>query len=336
MDLAQKIKGREKAAILLVSLGTENAAKIFKHLTEEEIEQITLEIANLRKVKGEDAEKIIEEFHQMALAQAYISQGGIQYARELLEKAVGQEKASNIIGRLTASLQIRPFDSIRKTEPSQLLNFIQNEHPQTIALILAYLDKSKAAAILSSLPPESQADIARRIALMDRTSPDIIKQVELVIEKKLSSVLHSEYTEAGGIQSIVDILNNVDRGTEKQILESLEEEDMDLTEEIRKRMFVFEDIILLDDRAIQRVVREVDSKTLALALKTASEEVAETLYRNMSKRAASLLKEDIEFMGPVRLREVEEAQMAIVNEIRRLDEAGEIIIVRGGEGDVVV
>ncbi len=332
----EKLNGKEKAAILLVSLGTENASEIFKHLTEEEIEQITLEIANMRKVKSELKEQVMEEFHQMALAQDYISRGGVPYAREVLEKALGEQKAAGIIKRLTASLQIRPFDSLRKTDPGQLLNYIQNEHPQTIALILAYLDPDKSASIIASLPPQFQSEVARRIAIMDRTSPDIVKQVEGVLEKKLSAILQSEYTAAGGIESIVEILNNVDRGTEKKILDTLEEDNPELAEEIRKRMFVFEDIVKLDNRSVQRVIREIDNKELSLALKTASEEVAEKIYNNMSKRAAAMLKEDIEFMGPVRLREVEESQTKIVNEIRRLEEAGEIIIARGGEGDIVV
>lgn len=331
-----KLSGREKAAILLVSLGSENASQVFQHLTDEDIEQITLEIANLRRVGNVEQEMVFDEFHQMALAQDFISRGGIHYAQELLEKALGGEKAQGIIKRLTASLQTRPFDALRKTEPSQLLNFIQNEHPQTISLILAYIEPNKAAAILSALPAELQAEVSKRIAVMDRTSPEIIKKVEAVLEKKLSTILQNEYTDAGGIESIVDVLNNVDRGTEKAILDSLEEEDPELAEEIRKRMFVFEDIVNLDNRAIQRIIREIENKDLSLALKTASQEVAEKIYANMSKRAAEMLKEDIEFMGPVRLREVEEAQTNIVNEIRRLEESGEVVIARGGEGDVIV
>lgn len=330
------LSGKQKAAILLVSLGTDHASEVFKHLSEDEIEQITLEIANLRKVENPQREGVVEEFHQMAMAQDYIARGGIHYAQEVLEKALGPTRAQGIISRLTASLQVRPFDALRKTEPSQLLNFIQSEHPQTIALVLAYMESDKSSAILSSLPQELQADVARRIATMDRTSPEIIKKVEGILEKKLSTIIQSEYTSAGGIESIVEILNNVDRGTEKKILDTLEEDDPELADEIRKRMFVFEDIVKLDNRAIQRVIREVDNKDLSLALKTSSEEVAEKVYSNISKRAAAMLKEDIDFMGPVRLRDVEEAQSKIVNEIRRLEDAGEIVIARGGEGDVIV
>ncbi|AZR73880.1 flagellar motor switch protein FliG [Anoxybacter fermentans] len=336
MHNREKLSGRKKAAILIMSLGPELAGQIFKHLSDEDIEQLTLEIANLNKVSPEIKDEVLNEFHQMALAQNYISRGGIVYARELLEKALGPQKAVAIINRLTASLQVRPFDAIRKADPSQLLNFIQGEHPQTIALIIAYLKPNQAAAVLSGLKPELQADVAKRVATMDRTSPEVIKEVERILEKKMSTLVVNEYASAGGIESIVNILNLVDRGTEKTIMDELDETDPELAEEIRKRMFVFEDIVLLDSRAIQHVLRIVDMKDVALALKTASEEVKNVIFSNLSKRAAQMLKEDIEFMGPVRLREVEEAQQRIVNEIRRLEEAGEIVIARGGEGDIVV
>lgn len=332
----EKMSGRKKAAILIMSLGPEMASRIFKHLSDDEIEQLTLEIANMNKISADMKDDILNEFHQMALAQDYISRGGISYAREILEKALGPQKAAAIINRLTASLQVRPFDAIRKTDPAQLLNFIQGEHPQTIALIIAYLHPNQAAAVISGLKPEVQADVARRVATMDRTSPDVIKDVERILEQKMSSVMINEYTTAGGVESIVNILNMVDRGTEKTIMDELDEADPELADEIRKRMFVFEDIVLLDSRAVQQVFRTIDMKDLALALKTASEDVASFIYSNLSKRGAEMLKEDIEFMGPVRLREVEEAQQRIVNEIRRLEDAGEIVVARGGEGDIVV
>ena len=260
----------------------------------------------------------------------YISEGGISYAKDILEKALGAQKAMDIINKLTASLQVRPFDFARKADPGQLLNFIQNEHPQTIALILAYLPPLQSAQILSALPQEKQSEVAQRIATMDRTSPEVIREVETVLESKLSSLVNQDYTAAGGIQSIVDILNSVDRGTEKNIMDTLEVEDVELAEEIRKRMFVFEDIIGLDSTSIQRFIREIDNKDLVIALKGATEEVAEIIYANMSKRMAEMIREDMEFMGPVRLRDVEEAQQKIVNTIRKLEEAGEIIISRGG------
>lgn len=330
------LTGRKKAAILLVALGKEKASEIYKHLNEDEIEQLTLEIANLSRVDAEVKNQVIEEFYQLCLAQNYISEGGIEYAREILERALGSQKALEIINKLTSSLQVRPFDFIRKAEPAQILNFIQNEHPQTIALVLAYLRPQQAAAIISSLPQEKQVEVATRIALMDRTSPDVIKEVERVLEKKLSSMLTADFTNAGGIQALVDILLSVDRGTEKYIMENLELRDRELAEEIRKRMFVFEDIVTLDNRSIQRFLREVDNSDLALALKGASEEVKKVIFANMSKRLQEMIKEDMEYMGPVRLRDVENAQQKIVNIIRQLEEAGEIIISRGGGDEVIV
>lgn len=328
--------GKEKAAMLLISLGPEKSAEIFKHLKEEEIEQLTLEIANIRTVAPEDKEKILDEFYQICLAQEYIAEGGIGYAKDILEKALGTQKALDVINKLTVSLQVRPFDFVRKADPAQLLNFIQNEHPQTIALILAYLKPQQSSIVLSALPQDKQADVARRIATMDRTSPEIIKEVERVLEKKLSSLVTEDYTAAGGVQAIVDILNSVDRGTEKYIMETLEIEDTDLAEEIKKRMFVFEDVLTLDNRSIQRFLREVDNNQLAIALKGSTEEVQKTIFSNMSKRLVDMIKEDIEFMGPVRLKDVEEAQQKIVNVIRKLEDAGEIVISRGGGDEIIV
>lgn len=328
--------GKEKAAMLLISLGPEKSAEIFRHLKDDEIEQLTLEIANIRAVSPEDKDKVLEEFYQICLAQEFIAEGGIGYAKDILEKALGSQKALDIINKLTVSLQVRPFDFVRKADPSQLLNFIQSEHPQTIALILAYLKPNQASVVLSALPQDKQADVARRIATMDRTSPDMIKEVERVLEKKLSSLVTEDYTAAGGVQAVVDILNAVDRGTEKYIMETLEMEDTDLAEEIRKRMFVFEDILTLDNRSIQRFLREVDNSQLAIALKGTTEEVQKAIFGNMSKRLSEMVKEDIEFMGPVRLKDVEEAQQKIVNVIRKLEDAGEIVISRGGGDEIIV
>lgn len=336
MAKVKDVTGKQKAALLMVSLGPDVSAQIFKHLSEEEIEQLTLEIANIRKVESDTKDQILEEFNQMCLAQDYISQGGIAYAKDILEKALGQERALGVINRLTATLQVRPFDFARKADPAQILNFIQNEHAQTIALVLSYLDPQQAAIILSELPPEKQADVAKRIALMDSTSPDVITQIEYVLEQKLSSTVTQDYTQAGGIEAVVEVLNGVDRSTERTILDALEVEDPELAEEIKKRMFVFEDIVKLDNRSIQRVIRDVENEDLMLALKVASEEVKEALFRNMSKRMAETFKEEMEFMGPVRLRDVEEAQTRIVAAIRRLEEMGEIIIARGGGDDIVV
>lgn len=336
MAKTQPLTGRQKAAILLITLGPEVSAQVFKHLRDDEIEQLTLEIANVRKVDNEEKEAVLTEFHQICVAQEYISQGGIAYAKEILEKALGPAKATDILNRLTATLQVRPFDFARKAEPTQILNFIQNENPQTIALVLSYLRPEQASAVLSSLPPDKQADVARRIALMDSTSPEVIAQVERVLEQKLSTTVTHDYTNAGGIEAIVQILNGVDRSTERTILDSLEIQDPELAEEIKKRMFVFEDIVNLDNRSIQRIIRDVDNTDLQLALKVASEEVREAIFRNMSKRMAETFREEMEYMGPVRLRDVEEAQTRIVATIRRLEEAGEIIIARGGGDDIIV
>jgi flagellar motor switch protein FliG len=328
--------GRQKAAIFLVTVGTEVSAEIFKYLREDEIETLTFEIARLETIDPEQKDAILQEFQDLMMANQFISTGGIDYARELLEKSLGSQKAIDIINRLTSSLQVRPFDFIRRTDPAHLLNFIQQEHPQTIALILAYLEPNKSSVILQNLPHEVQSDVARRIATMDRTSPEVLREVERVLEKKLSSLSSEDYTAAGGVESIVEILNLVDRASEKQIIEALEDEDPELAEEIKKRMFVFEDIVMLDDRSIQKVMREVDSQELAKALKSVDTEVQDKIFRNMSKRAAGMLKEDMEYMGPVRLKDVEEAQQKIVSIIRHLEDTGEIVIARAGEDEMVV
>jgi flagellar motor switch protein FliG len=329
-------RGTQKAAILLIALGPEKSSQIFKHLKEEEIEQLTLEIANTRSVSPEAKEQVINEFYQICIAQQYIAEGGIGYAKDLLEKALGSDKAMEVIGRLTSSLQVRPFEFIRKTEPSQLLNFIQDEHNQTIALILSYLSSTQASLVLAALPQEKQADVARRIAQMDRTSPDVIKDVEDILERKLSSLVTQDYTIVGGVDAIVQILNSVDRSTEKHIMETLEIEDAELAEEIRKKMFVFEDILSLDDRSIQRVLREVDNNDLGIALKGSGEEVQNVIFNNLSKRLATMIKEEMEYMGPVRLKDVEEAQQKIVNVIRKLEDSAEIVISRGGGDEIIV
>ena len=333
---AQDVSGIEKAAILLIALGPEKSATIFKHLKEDEIEQLTLEIANTRSVSPSLKEGVVEEFYEICLAQQYITEGGIAYATDLLEKALGAEKARDVIGRLTASLQVRPFEFIRKTDASQLLNCIQDEHPQTIALILSYLSSAQAAQIVSSLSQDKQADVARRIAQMDRTSPDVIKEVEKVLERKLSSLVNQDYTIVGGVDAIVEILNTVDRGTEKNIMETLDIEEPELADEIRHKMFVFEDILTLDNRSIQRVLREVDNNELAIALKAANEDVQNIIFENLSSRLATMIREDMEFMGPVRMKDVEEAQQKIVNIIRKLEDSGEIVTSRGGGDELVV
>ena len=330
------LTGIQKAAILLIALGPEMSATIFKHLKDDEIEQLTLEIANTRSISAELKNDIMDEFYEVCLAQQYIAEGGIGYAKDLLDKALGEDRAQEVINRLTASLQVRPFEFVRKADASQLLNFIQDEHPQTIALILSYLPAGQAGAVIGSLPTEIQSDVAKRIASMDRTSPDVIQEVEEILERKLASLVNQDYTIVGGVDAIVSILNSVDRSTEKHIMETLEVEEPELADEIRKKMFVFEDILTLDNRAIQTVLRDVDNNELAIALKNANEEVQNAIFSNLSSRLAAMIKEDMEYMGPVRLKDVEDAQQKIVNIIRKLEDSGDIVISRGGGDEIIV
>lgn len=331
----EEFTGLQKAAILLITLGPERSADVFKHLKEDEIEELTLEIANTRSVSPQVKEDVLNEFYQICLAQQYIAEGGIGYAKELLDKALGAEKAQEVITKLTASLQVRPFEFVRKTDPSQLLNFIQDEHPQTIAMILSYLTAPQASMVLGALPPEKQADVAKRIAMMDRTSPDVIKEVERVLERKLASLVNQDYTIVGGVDAIVNILNAVDRSTEKHIMESLEIEEPELADEIRKKMFVFEDIVSMDNRSIQRFIRECDVKDIVYALKGSDQKIKDLVFANVSSRMAESIQSDLEVTVNVRLRDVEEAQQRIVAVIRRLEEAGELIIVKSGKDEII-
>ena len=336
MSKAKDLRGREKAAILLVALGPEVSSMVYKHLDDATIELLTLEIANMRRITPDTKLEVLKEAQEVIMAREFMTQGGVDYARKLLEQALGPERAQDILRRITASLQVRPFDFVRHADPSQLISFIQGEHPQTIALILSYLAPEQAAQVLGGLPPSAQWDVARRVARMDRITPEVLREVERVLERKLSTVMGQDFTMAGGVDAVVAIINRVDRGTERNIIEALEEQDPELAEEIKKRLFVFEDIIGMDDRSLQRVLREVDMKDLSLALKGGTEELRVKFFRNMSKRAAEMLKEDMDFMGPVRVRMVEEAQQKIVNVVRALEEAGEIVIARGGEEELVV
>lgn len=329
------LTGKQKVAILIISLGQKISVKLLKLLSEEEIEEITLEIANFKKVDPNLQEEILTEFYNLAVAQEFIMQGGVEYARGILEDAVGGGRAEEIIGRLSSFLRITPFDFLKHTDAKQLLSFIQGEHPQTISLILSYLDPEDAAPVLSGLPPETQVDVAQRIAAMDRTSPEVIREVERVLEQKVSAVMTTEIAQAGGVKNLVEVLNRVDRSTEKAIMENLEDSDPELADEVKRLMFVFEDIKLLDDRAIQTVLGQADKKDLSLALKSVSDELKEKILRNMSQRAAASMQEDMDFMGPVRLKDVEDAQQRVVNIIRRLEDSGEIIIERGGESTLV-
>jgi len=330
------MSGREKIAILMVALGNEIAATVYKLLDDATIELITLEIANLLKITPDVKLEVMKEAQEVLMAREFMARGGVEYARDILERALGPERAQNLLTRITASLQVRPFDFMRHTDAQQVLSFIQGEHPQTIALILSYLEAPQAAMIISGLPAVMQAEVAKRIAKMDRITPEVLREVERVLERKLSTVMGQDFTMAGGIDAVVGIINNADRATERNIMEYLEENDPELAEEIKKRLFVFEDIIRLDDRSLQRVLREVDMKELGLALKGATEELRGKFFKNMSKRAAEMLQEDMDYMGPVRVKDVEESQQKGVNVVRSLEEAGEIIIASGGEDELVV
>lgn len=333
----KKLTGVQKAAILFITLGPETSAGIIKKLPEREIQKITYEIANMTSIRQEQKQEILAEFIEMNKAKDYLVEGGIEYARDLLSKALGSQRAKEILDKvIQVTEQYMPFSIARKADANQLLNIISSEHPQTIALILCYLQTDKAGQILSALPEELQGEVSYRIATMSNTSPMVIKEIEKVLNEKLSSVVRTDVSTIGGVETIVEILNQVDRTTEKNITEELEREDQELAEKIKQSMFVFEDIVTMDDVSIQRLLRELDNKDVALALKGCSEEVADCIFRNQSKRAAAALKEDIEFLGPVRLMDVEKAQQKIVGIIRRLEDAGEIIIARGGEDAIIV
>ena len=331
----QPMTNRKKAAILLVALGPETSGHLFQHLAQDEIDQISVEVARMGRVNAQLRESVIEEFHELCVAQEFIAEGGMDAAREMLQNAFGDEKADMIVSRVMLALQVMPFEFLKKADASQITTFIQNEHPQTIALIIAYLQPAQAAAILSGLPQDLRADVARRLATLDKTPPEVIREVESVLQKKLSSVVSTDFSHAGGVKSLVEVLNYVDRSTEKTIIESLSENNPEIAEEVKKNMFVFEDIILLDDRAIQMVLKEVDTKELAVALKGVNENTAIRIFKNMSERAAAMMKEEMEFMGPVRLKSVEESQQRIVSIIRKLEDAGEITVARGGGEEMI-
>ena len=332
-----KLTGVQKAAILFITIGPEAASGIIKKLPDAEIQKITYEIANISSVKSEEKFKILKEFMEINKAKDYLTEGGIEYAKDLLGKALGGQRAGEILEKVTEATQhFRPFAIARKADALQLLNIISNEHPQTIALVLCYLQPDKAGQILSALPDETQAEVAFRIASISNTSPLVIKEIERVLDSKLSSVVRSEMKTIGGVATLVDILNQVDRTTEKNITEGLEKENTELAEKIKESMFMFEDVVSLDDPSIQRLLREVETKELALALKGCSDEVVNAIYRNQSKRAGASLKEDMEFLGPVRMLDVEKAQQRIVGIIRRLEEANDIVISRGGEDAIII
>lgn len=333
--MADRLTTQQKAAAVIISLGAENASNIYKYLKEEEIEQLTFEIARLENLGPDDVEEILDSFYQICLTQKVVTEGGVEYARNVLEKAFGAQMAQSLLERVTKSLRTKAFEFIRKADYKNLMAIIQNEHPQTIALILSYSRADQAATIIGELPKEKRIDVVERIAKMDRTSPDIIKLVEKNLEMKFSSIMSVDFMEIGGVNYIADIMNHMDRSNEKYIFDELNKKDAKLTDEIRKRMFVFEDILVLDDMSIQRFLREVDQKDLVFAIKGTNQEVANAIFRNMSTRQAETVKSDLEFTHNVRLRDAEEAQQRIVGIIRRLEEEGELVIMKGGKDEVI-
>jgi len=327
----------QRAAALLVALGKDISSEILKNMNDSEIERLTVEIANLRDVPAELERSVLEEAAQIFMARQYISQGGIDYAREVLEKALGRARAKDILSRLEGSLRTTGFNLLKNIDPRQLINFIQNEHPQTIALVLTQLPPQQAAAVLSELSPELQAEVALRVATMEKISPEVVNEIESVLESQFETTETNDLSTSGGTKTIAEILNLVDVSAEKSILQTLEGENPDLAAEIKNLMFVFEDLILLDDRAIQRVLKEIETKELAIALKAASEEVKNKIFSNVSERVATMIKEEMEFMGPMRLSDVEASQQRIVETIRRLEDEGQIVVSgRGGKEEIVV
>ncbi len=330
------LSGAEKAAILLMQMDRDDSTRILAEMRESEVEAVMAEIVRMTDVGSELAEDVMTEFHEMALARRYVIQGGMKFAKELLESTMSGTKAADILSRISASAGEVPFQFLSRADPRQILSFLQDEHPQTIALVLAHMGADNASSVLGGLSPALQADVAHRIAVMDRTSPEIIKSVESNLERRLSSVLQpSDFAEIGGISPLVDIINRADRATERLILEGLEGRDPVLADEVRSRMFMFEDIVQLDDRAIQLVLRQVETSDLATALKGVREEVKEKITKNLSERAAENLLEEIELLGPVRLRTVEESQAKFVQAIRVLEASGEVVVRRGSDDDYV-
>jgi flagellar motor switch protein FliG len=329
------VSGRRKAAVLLVSLGPEKAAEVFRHLHDEEIEPLSLEMAKLQRVDPGMTDSVFEEFAATVQAFDSLAAGGVEYAREVLERALGVERALEIIGRLSTFIEKRPFEFLGRTPPEQLVTFLRNEAPQTIALVVANLHTTLASQVLASLPDGDQAEIALRIARMGETSPEVVRQVEEVMRQKLDTVVQQEYSVAGGVKSLAEILNSAGRTTERNVLDSLAESDEELAAEVRRLLFTFEDMVKLDDRSIQMVLRDADQKDLALALRGVNDDVKSRILNNMSERGAQMLLEEMQFQPPQRKRVVEEAQSRIVAIVRKLEEAGALVLSRGEEDAVV-
>jgi flagellar motor switch protein FliG len=326
------LRGAQKAAALLVAIGEKRAGEIFRFLGDQEVEALSLELAKAQKIPTEQCKDVINEAVESVLATDYLAEGGVDYARSVLMRSLGEDRADEIIGRLAATIERRPFEFLRRTPAEQIVVFLRSESPQTIALVVSNLHTTLAAQVLSMLPDEEQAVVALRVAMMAETRPEVVGQVENVMRSRLSAVGAQEYAAAGGVKSLADILNHSDRSTERNVLDELAKQDGELAEEIRMLLFTFEDVVKLDDRSIQMVLKEVDQKDLAIALRGVNEDVRGRIFGNMSERGAELLKEEIDFQPPQRKRVVEEAQGRIVGVVRRLEESGAIVISRGGGG----
>lgn len=335
MTTRKKITPPQKAAAIVVALGSETSAQVYKHLREDEIEQLSLEVSKLERLSPEEMKEITDDFYGLCVTQKVITEGGVDYAKDILEKAFGQQQATSFMERVTKSLRTKAFEFVRKADYKNLLNIVQNEHPQTLALILSYARADQAAQIISELPKEKRIDVVERIAKLDRASPEIIRVVERTLEKKFASIVSIDLMELGGVNYVADVMNHADRATEKFVFDELKNKDPKLADEIRKLMFVFEDIVYLDDMSIQRFIREVDSKDLAVALKASNEDVAEVMFKNMSQRMQETIRTDIEYLHNVRMRDVEEAQQRIVATIRQLEEEGEVVISKGGKDEII-
>ncbi len=336
LEAPAPLKSIQKAALILIAMGVSNAAAVMKNLGDKEIEKVSVEIAMLQNVAAEILSDVIEEFYQLMQANQFIVQGGLSYAKNVLESAYGHKKADEILKRVEATTEVSAFYLLQTVDDKQLLNFLQNEHPQTAALILANLKAAQAASILSELPQENQSEIAYRLATMEKTSPELIEEIETVLRDQIGTVFGGDLSTTGGAEAVADILNSTSRSAEKNILDSLKERDADLFDEIASLMFLFEDINLLPDAAIQNIVKNIDSNTMALALKATSEDLKEKIFRNMSERAADMLKDELQYLGPVRVRDVENSQKEILDVVRQLEADGEIQISRGGEEEEVI
>ncbi len=336
IDINGTLVPEQKAAAVVIALGTDKASKLYKYLSNEDAEKLTLEVAKLGHLEAEQTEQILDEFYKTCLTQKVVTDGGLEYARAVLEKAYGEDMATELLQKVSKYLKNRSFDFIEKADVKNLFSILQHERAQTIALVLSYVESDKAASVIAELPEEKRIQVVRSIALMDSASPDAIKIVEQQLRSRFDNILTTDFTSIGGIDYIADVMNHMDRSNEKFIFDEMGKDDPELTEEIRKKMFVFEDILTMDNRSIQRFIRDCDMKDVVYSLKGAGEEILAAFYSNMSSRMAEQVRSDLEVTVNVKLRDVEEAQSRIVGVIRKLEEEGELVINKGGKDEIIV